>query len=791
MKNYRIPFWCAAVAVPVIMLMAGGAFGQDEPDELDWPRKITGEKGEVVIYQPQVESFVGDKLESRSAISVKMAGQENMIFGAMWFESRLVTDMETRLATLVSTKVTAAKFPDIEQEKVDELSRYLEKEMPEWDIVISIDRLLASLPDHQGTEENFGSEPPRIHHRTVPTVLVSIDGDPILTELNGFELEYVANSAFFIVKDKKTGFYLRGSGMWFISDDIGGTWKRTHDLPGEVAKVSQKIDEEEQAQAKEQQDDAAALELEANADEPDPEIIVSTVPAELIITDGEPDFATVEGTQLLYLKNTENDVLMDISSQQYYVLFSGRWYRAPSLSSDTWEFVAFENLPADFQKIPAGSDMASVLGSVPGTVESREAILETSIPQTAEVDRKTATVEVTYDGDPQFEACGEDVAYALNTDKSVLLIDKKYYCVDSAIWFVGNGPTGPWEVATEVPAVVQDLPPDCPVYNVKYVYIYESTPEVVYVGYTSGYYGSYVWGPCVVYGTGWYYRPWWGAYYYPRPVTYGYGVHYNPYTGWGFSFGVSYGWLTIGVGWGRPHYGCWGAGGYRYGYRRGYWHGYNRGYRHGYRRGASAGYRAGYRAGQHNSNRNAYRNRSNGVKRTGDVRRDSGGKRPSTTAGGKNNVYADRNGDVYRDKDGGWEKREDGKWSEDRSKDGDRDKNSRDRSDQGDRSDRDKGTRDQADRDKGTRDQGTRDQANRDKGTRDQGSVDKGTRDQGSRDQGTRDRSSRDQGSRDKSRNQQMDRDRSSRDRGAQRQRQSPSRSGGGRSRGGGGGRRR
>jgi len=788
MKKSRMPFLRAATVVALTMLMAGGAFGQDEEEELDWPRKITTEKGEIVIYQPQVETFVGDKLESRSAISVKVAGQEGMIFGAMWFESSLATDMETRTATLVRTKVTAAKFPDVEQEKVDELSRFIEKEMPTWDIVISIDRLVASLPDHEGEEENFGSEPPRIYHRTVPTVLVSIEGDPILTELNGFELEYVANSAFFIVKDKKTGYYLRGSGMWFISDDIIGPWKKTDDLPGEVAKVSQKIDEEEAAQAQEQKDDASALELETNADEPDPEIIVSTVPAELIITDGEPDFATVEDTQLLYLKNTENDVLMDISSQQYYALFSGRWYRAPALSSDTWEFVDFEDLPADFQKIPTGSDMASVLGSVPGTVESREAILETSIPQTAEVDRKTATVEVTYDGDPQFEACGDDVAYALNTESSVLLIDKKYYCVDNAIWFVADGPTGPWQVATEVPAVVQDLPPDCPVYNVKYVYIYESTPEVVYVGYTSGYYGSYVWGPCVVYGTGWYYQPWWGTYYYPRPVTYGYGVHYNPYTGWGFSFGVSYGWLTIGVGWGRPYYGCWGAGGYRYGYRRGYWHGYNRGYRHGYRHGAARGYRAGYRAGQHNSNRNAYRNRSNGVKRTGDVRRDSGGKRPSTSAGGKNNVYADRNGDVYRDKGGSWEKREDGKWSEDRSKDGDR-------------GDRDKGTRDQTDRDKGTRDQadrdkGTRDQADRDKGTRDQGSRDQGSRDQGTRDQGSRDKSrdqqaDRDRSSRDQSRNQQMDRDRSSRDRGSQRQQQSPSRSGGGSRRGGGGGGRR
>ncbi len=777
MKISPAPFLRLTLVAALAMLMAGPVMGQDDPDEgetFSWPKKLSGAKGEIIIYQPQIESFDGNKLESRAAISVKPAGQKDMIFGAMWFESHLATDMETRMATMERTKVTAAKFPDVEQERVDELSRYLEKEIPTWDIPISIDRLVASLPDHQGEADNFGSDAPRIFHRTVPTVLVIIDGDPILTELNGFDLEYVANSAFFIVKDSKTGYYLRGNGMWFVSDDIGGPWKKTDDLPGEVAKVSQKVEEEEQAQAAEATEDAAALELEPAADEPDPEIIVTTVPAELIVTEGEPDFASIEGTQLLYLKNTESDVLMEIASQQYYALFAGRWYRADSLSSDKWEFVPFDETPADFAKIPAGSDMATVLASIPGTTESREAILETQIPQTAEVDRKTATCEVSYDGDPKFETCGDGVAYALNTDKSVLLINDKYYCVDNAVWFVANGPTGPWKVATEVPAVVQDLPPDCPVYNVKYVYIYDTTPEVVYVGYTSGYYGSYVWGPCVVYGTGWYYRPWWGYYYYPRPVTYGYGVHYSPYGGWGFSFGVSYGWMHIGVGWGRPYYGCWGAGGFRYGYRRGYWHGYNRGYSHGYSHGAAAGYRAGYRAGQNQNHANAYRNRADGVNHTGDVRaRD--GKRPDAAGDRKNNVYADRKGDVYRDKDGSWEKREDGGWKEDRSREGDQ---NRDRTRDGDR----EGTRDTkpAERDRSERDESSRER-----------------KDRNDRDQGTRDRSSQDrdrQMDRDRSnqnRDRQMDRDRSNRNRGNERQRQAPSRGGGGSRRGGGGGRRR
>jgi hypothetical protein len=85
----------------------------------------------------------------------------------------------------------------------------------------------------------------------------------------------------------------------------------------------------------------------------------------------------------------------------------------------------------------------------------------------------------------------------------------------------------------------------------------------VYVGYTPAYYGSYVYGGCVVYGTGYYYHPWYGAYLLPAPVTYGFRRSLQPVDGLGHVVrhqlrldDVSFG------GYG----GYWGAGGYGYGY---------------------------------------------------------------------------------------------------------------------------------------------------------------------------------------------------------------------------------
>ncbi|MBK7113783.1 MAG: hypothetical protein IPH60_15240 [Flavobacteriales bacterium] len=42
---------------------------------------------------------------------------------------------------------------------------------------------------------------------------------------------------------------------------------------------------------------------------------------------------------------------------------------------------------------------------------------------------------------------------------------------------------------------------------------YDYTPTTVYVGYTPGYLGSYVQNGVVIYGTGYYYRPWPGCWY--------------------------------------------------------------------------------------------------------------------------------------------------------------------------------------------------------------------------------------------------------------------------------------
>ncbi|MEN8193871.1 MAG: hypothetical protein ABFS12_13700, partial [Bacteroidota bacterium] len=573
----------------------------ERTNELSWPREFEKNNYVITVYQPQVESFKENILEGRMAVSVKPK-EKDLLFCAAWFKATISTDIEERTAALEKIEIPKMHFPDMEdQSKIDKFSQLLASEIESWDIVMSLDRLTASLGDVEDLQTKtatLNNDPPEIYFRTTPNLLISIDGDPIIKEIENSGLEYVVNTAFFIVKEKgESAYYIKGGKFWYESDEITGKWKSTDNIPSDIEKL-----------AKDNRDKTEPDSILATITEP-PALIVVTKPSELVQTDSDPDYQSIEGTSLLYVKNTESDIVMDITSQKHFVLLAGRWYQSKTLHDGDWKFTEPNNLPEDFSKIPDSSDMGNVRANVPGTQEAQDALLEQSIPQTAAVDRNTTNVVVYYDGDPEFKLIdGTDVYYAVNTEKQVLRINNRYYCVNDAIWFVSDNATGPWAVSDTRPDEVNDIPPSSEVHNVKYVYIYDSTPDVVYVGYYPGYTYSYVYGGVVVYGTGYWYRPWYRSYYYPRPVTYGFGVHWNPWTGWGFSVGFSYGW----VGWHfHPyHRYYWGPRGYHYGYR----HGYHRGYHHGYRRGARAGYRAGYAAGRRNAYRNVYKNRPASVR---------------------------------------------------------------------------------------------------------------------------------------------------------------------------------
>jgi hypothetical protein len=518
----------------------------DEP----WPRKVIHGDETISMYQPQVEAWEGDEVRAYAAIAVVSKTHKATKYGVVWFTAQTEVDKVNRQVTLDNFQITRVKFPTI-QAKEPEYQTFLQAKLPGKSKVIALDRLEAALAvsdsEEAGVEAlEVNNDPPNVIFTTKPSLLVLIDGPPQYRDVGGTALQLMLNTRATILLDTKTReYYLNVMDGWLQAPDLmAGPWSYVAKIPVDMEEITKGIQERQQTQAAEKSTPPSLKRAEKEGKIPT--IYVSVGPCELLVAEGPPQFEIIPGTELEYVKNTTANVFRDPAKLVYYTLLAGRWFRSESLEHGPWEFVDGKSLPEKFANIPENSPKAGVLVSVAGTGPAKEALIANAIPQTATITRHEAQLDVKYDGDPQFKMIqGTNLQYAVNTATPVIrLDDENYYAIENAVWFVGASPSGPWAVASSVPAAIYSIPPSSSLHYVTYVKVYRSTPEVVHVGYTPGYYGTVVSSntSTVVYGTGWYYPPYVGSYWYGAPYTYGVGAAstWSSESGWSITIGVGY-----------------------------------------------------------------------------------------------------------------------------------------------------------------------------------------------------------------------------------------------------------
>lgn len=498
-----------------------------------WPQELDDNGFHLAIYQPQVDSWKNNKLEARAAVTATRPGVARESFGIVTLSARTDVDKMTRTVWLEDIKVNNASFPGAKSEEGD-LERAVRDSISAWPKSVSLDRLLADLAingaEAQTQSAPLKADPPEIIFTQVPSVLVLLDGEPVMKPVEGFgAYTRVINTPALIVFDTSASkYYVDGGNLWMTASNLNGPWTQAFNPPADLSQIK---------------DQALATEVKDPHDHTkDPQsptptaapaaVLVRTHPAELIQTTGAPQYAVIPKTDLAYVTNTTSDVFRDAKTQSYYVLLAGRWYQSASLTG-AWTWASGAKLPKDFLRIPPDHPKASVLVSIPGTEQAKEAVIANQIPQTAEVKRSEAKLDVSYDGAPQFRPVeGTSMEYAVNTSSEVIHAAGRYYAVHNGVWFVADAAVGPWAVADNIPAEIYSIPPSNPLYHDRFVYVYGYTPDVVYVGYTPGYLGAYVWDDSVVFGTGWWYPGWTGGlYWYGWPWTWGFGFQYGYFGG--------------------------------------------------------------------------------------------------------------------------------------------------------------------------------------------------------------------------------------------------------------------
>ena len=548
-----------------IYLNADGA--ESDSSQEGWPRLFESNGNQVVVYQPQLTEWENYKtIRAKAAVAVTLKGQKTEYYGALTMEATTVVDFTERMVEMKSLRLTDQVFPNLSPSLAQQSKTAVIESLPtKKTLLISLDRVLAGLErsklETKITEVNL--EPPPIYYSEQAALLLQFMGEPKFEPIPKISaLLYAVNTNWDIILVPGTSkYYLLNEESWLVTDDVlKGSWQPAKTLPGAFNKLPA---DENWANVKKH--------IPGKWPEQVPKIIVSKEPAELIVTEGTPNLSPIPNTKLLFVTNTDSDLFMHSADEHYYFLTAGRWFNAKSLQGP-WQ-AASNNLPPDFSKIPDSHEKASVLNSVPGTPEADAAVILASVPRKATVDRKSTSVTVVYEGSPTFIEIKETsptVFYATNTPYSVFRVNAKYYCCHNGVWFEASTTSGPWIVCVDVPAVIYTIPASHPKHNVTYVYVYETTPDTVVVGYTSGYSGSYVAATGVImFGLGYWAGYEWDDYYYhyhchPYYYSYGCAARYDYYYGGYYRSARYYG----------PHGGAGGWAGYDPGsgtyYRGGY-----------------------------------------------------------------------------------------------------------------------------------------------------------------------------------------------------------------------------
>ena len=146
------------------------------------------------------------------------------------------------------------------------------------------------------------NDPPFIFVSYTPAILLGVDGEPVLAEIEHTDLKFVVNTTWPLFFDKSNAqYYLLIDKIWLSAGDLHGPWSQTTKLSRDF----KKIPDSGKFAAREKSGPAPAS-LQPHH----PASFLQHRTVEVILFDGQPTYAEIPGTQLVYANNTDSPVFV-------------------------------------------------------------------------------------------------------------------------------------------------------------------------------------------------------------------------------------------------------------------------------------------------------------------------------------------------------------------------------------------------------------------------------------------------------------------------------------------------
>ena len=154
-----------------------------------WPRVFTVGSDDITLYPPNMQSWSGTLVTGTCAFSVAPTGGKTQNYGTMSFTASTEVNKLNRMVTLSAIQITGVSMPTNPAQQTGLLNE-IESRSSGKSINIALDRFEASVPNMKNApsvpSHPLLNNPPALSIVAMPTVLVPVQGTPVLQALPGF-----------------------------------------------------------------------------------------------------------------------------------------------------------------------------------------------------------------------------------------------------------------------------------------------------------------------------------------------------------------------------------------------------------------------------------------------------------------------------------------------------------------------------------------------------------------------------------------------------------------------------
>src|SRR6266513_3622848 len=168
---------------PLAMAAAKSTPTSYQSGDPGWPREKYSNGTRLIFYQPQVDDWKNfQELTWRMAVSLTPKGGKETV-GVVEMKGNTDVENVAKVVVITNPEITGTYFPSLDQATKEKMEQSFKTFVPPT-ISISLHRLIASVPKQEAPAGvQLNNEPPKMIVGYRPSILLSVDGEPVLSEV--------------------------------------------------------------------------------------------------------------------------------------------------------------------------------------------------------------------------------------------------------------------------------------------------------------------------------------------------------------------------------------------------------------------------------------------------------------------------------------------------------------------------------------------------------------------------------------------------------------------------------